>query len=186
MQRIRLLPLLLILVILISACSAPTTPDPTEAPVQPTAEAAPQLGQACNLILDHVKAVGNAIHSNGDTGESAPEVPVAPNATLLSGNILCQQELKSSQLGIEPEKKIYAATIQILTAEELGDQVNRLEGQEGEQLAVFSETPFLYEKATGLTEVIVTYRGDEAGGAFWTVGEQFTLFLTHPFPVGAS
>jgi hypothetical protein len=52
--------------------------------------------------------------------------------------------------------------------------VNRLEGQEGEQIAVFSDKPFLYVKATGETELIVTFRGDEAGGAFWVVGEAST------------
>jgi hypothetical protein len=174
MQRIRPFLLLLTLVILIAACSAPSTPEPTEMPVQPTAEETPLLGRSCNLILDHVAALGAAAGSNGETGESAPEAPVAPNATLLTGNILCQQEFNASQLGLEPERKIYAATVQIVTAEELGEQVNRLEGQEGSQVLVFSETPFILDQRTGMTELIVTYQGDEAGGAYWAVGTQFS------------
>jgi len=174
MRRIRLIIPLLILSFLISACSSPATPEATPTPTLTAAqsEALKQATEACTRIQEKVKAYSKARREAGAEAEEA-DPGIYTNGTFLTGAVKCMLEVKASQINILPERIVYAAVIQIERAGTLADQENLLEGQEGEEVVVFSDLPILVEQETGVASMVVTFRGEGEAGAFWVVGERF-------------
>lgn len=155
----------ILLVSCLAALAINTSCQPDDAHVSATlvglpSSAATGIPQAdCLLIEDRLKASDNEPNPAG--------VPAAPNATELTGKILCVQEVQASALSIKPDQPLYLIVVQVTNAQTVTGLADRLAGSEGSVILVFSTTE-VSTQITGQTlRARVTYRGDEYGGAYW-------------------
>jgi len=110
--------------------------------------------------------------------------PVAPNETLISGEVIEYSILDSSLAEIKPEQTVYRLIIKIIDSkklspsplilsptgrgrEEEGEEIGGGNFEQGENLTVYSKkelSPELFGKSI---KGKISYSGDEKGGGYW-------------------
>jgi hypothetical protein len=160
----------------VTTSSKPNENVQTATPVTSTAQT-PASGEASEggLPAKDCEPVSQYIEKASSGGPSRGGVPVVPNGTLLTGIVHCVQQVEASNLGIEPEMTISVASIEILEAQDVKGVTNRLAGQEGETIVVLSKDQIPESAVGGRVQALVSFRGDEHGGAYWSEEESLMI-----------
>ena len=94
-------------------------------------------------------------------------VPVIPNESIVTGEVLGYSILSSSILDIRPVMPIYRLKVLVKTSEEVKGMRNFTSDKVGKLLSVYSKEKLSAELFNKVIKSHVTYRGDERGGKFW-------------------
>jgi len=98
---------------------------------------------------------------------SGAGAPAAPNASLVTAEVLQLEMVDSTTLKISPPQSLTRLRLRILSIRDVGEELNVLRGQEGRVLEVISKGALDSTLLGRAISGIVTYRADERGGLYW-------------------
>ena len=94
-------------------------------------------------------------------------VPVAPNDSLVIGQVLGYCVLDSSLLDITPKQVLYSLTLLVVESMDVPDMLNFTKTQIGKVIRAYSREPIGAELFETTIQARVRFEGDERGGNFW-------------------
>lgn len=98
-------------------------------------------------------------------------VPVIPNESLLTAEVVEHDTVDSTTLKIEPRQPLYRWKLRIIKIEMVQKKANFLAGHEGKSIEVLSkEAPSVSDWVGKTIKARVSFRGDEKTGRYWLVG----------------
>jgi len=97
-------------------------------------------------------------------------VPVIPNESIITGEVLSYGILSSSLLEIKPAMSLYKLEILVKTFEDIQGKRNFTRDKVGKLISIYSKEKLSAELFGKIIKSRVSYSGDERGGMFW-IGE---------------
>lgn len=98
-------------------------------------------------------------------------VPVVPNESLVTAEVVEQDIVDSATLKIEPKQELYRWKLRLIKVEAVQNKANFLAGYEGKSIEALSKEAPPVSSLVGKTiKARVSFRGDEKNGRYWLVG----------------
>lgn len=104
------------------------------------------------------------------TTKPVEAVPVAPNESLVQGEIVEVGAVDSLTLDIRPQRTLFRVKLRLTKVEAVDTKSNFLQGAEGKTIEVYATDMAVAPPVGKAVKGRISFRGDELSGRYWIVG----------------